>query len=265
MPRQILGTLLQGRLLQVHNRTVRLSVQLYTLRDSLEEDLTGTLRSLREMGFEYVELAGYYGRTAPDFASILSDEGLKVSAGHWGLDQIRNVDQTCREAECFGCMHVVLPWVPESVYAKGWVEFGQGLEQLAHTYAERGRTLSYHNHAFEFEPNAASTFSQMWDRTTETLKAQLDIGWLAYAGEDSVAWIDRLGSRAHLVHLKDFSGNRDRHDAEAGTGTIDWHPVLEACKRNEVLFGSIEMDRTPNEPKLSVRRCFDYFSSLGLS
>ena len=244
---------------------MRLSIQLYTVRDALERDVAGTLRSLRNIGFEYVELAGYSGNTPREFANLLANEGLKVSAGHWGLDQIQNVEVTCADSDLFNCGHVVLPWVSESFYANGWVEFGKELEELAQSYVERGKTLSYHNHAFEFDSNALSTFSQMWDQTSENLKAQLDIGWLAYAGEDPVAWLDRLGERAHLVHLKDFSGNKERHDAEAGTGAVDWHPILAACKRNGVLFGSIEMDQTPDEPLLSVQRSFDYFRSLGLN
>ena len=40
---------------------MRLSVQLYTLRNPLGENFAGTLKALKAIGFEYVELAGYNG------------------------------------------------------------------------------------------------------------------------------------------------------------------------------------------------------------
>lgn len=244
---------------------MRLSVQLYTLRQPLAEDLSGTLKSVQDMGLDYVELAGYNGRSPIELKKILDDTGLKVSAGHWGLDDLRNTDQVCEDASLFGCRHIILPWISEDKYAAGWVEFGKELEPLARTYSERGFKFSYHNHAFEFQKRGVSTFAQMWDSTSEALTAQLDLGWISVAGESPVVWLDKLGSRAPLVHLKDYSGNPEQHDAEAGKGVIQWDPILDACERNNVEFGAIEMDLTPDEPLLSVRRSVDFFKSKGLT
>jgi sugar phosphate isomerase/epimerase len=244
---------------------MRLSVQLYTLRQPLADDLVGTLQAVKDMGLDYVELAGYNGKTAAELKQILDDIGLKVSAGHWGLDAVKNVEEIAMDANVLGCKHVVLPWISEETYAKGWVEFGKELEPVARAFDERGHTFGYHNHAFEFPDRGVSTFAQMWDETEDILKAQLDLGWIAVAGEDPVAWLNKLSSRAPLVHLKDFSGNKESHDAEAGKGVIDWDPILATCEANGVEFGAIEMDNTPDEPLISVRRSVEYFKSKGLS
>jgi sugar phosphate isomerase/epimerase len=249
-----------------HNSGVmRLSVQLYTLRQPLADDVEGTLHAVRDMGFDFVELAGYNGLSAEAFKNVLDDCGLKVSAGHWGLADVKEVERVSLEANLFGCKHIVLPWISQETYQNGWVEFGKELEPLARGFDDRGHTFSYHNHAFEFEPNEHSTFSEMWEQTEPILKAQLDLGWLAVAGQNPVDWINKLGARCPLVHLKDFSGNKESHDAEAGKGTIDWDAVIAACKSNGVEFGSIEMDHTPDEPLVSVRRSVEYFQSKGLT
>ena len=44
---------------------MRLSVQLYTVRDALAEDYVGTLKKLKDIGLEYVEGAGNYGGARP--------------------------------------------------------------------------------------------------------------------------------------------------------------------------------------------------------
>lgn len=244
---------------------MRLSVQLYTLRQPLADDLVGTLKAVREMGLDYVELAGYNGLSPTVLKKSLDELGLKVSAGHWGLEAVRDVDQVCSDAQVLGCRHIVLPWIAEEQYAGGWVDFGKELEPLARAYADRGYTFGYHNHAFEFKGGVPTTFAQMWEQTDQALKAQLDLGWISVAGQDPIAWLDKLGSRAPLVHLKDYSGNPEKWDAEAGKGILDWDSILEACRRNNVEFGAIEMDVTPDEPLTSVRRSVEYFKSKGLS
>jgi len=247
-----------------HNSGMRLSVQLYTLRQPLADDLAGTLKSVKDMGLEFVELAGYNGQSPTEFKKILDDVGLKASAGHWGLDSLQDVDQVCEDANILGCTYVVLPWIGEDKYLAGWVPFGKELEPLARAYSDRGFTFGYHNHAFEFRDTGSSSFAEMWDETADVLKAQLDLGWISVAGESPVAWIDKLGSRSPLVHLKDYSGNPEKWDAEAGTGVIDWDPILEACQMHGVQFGAIEMDHTPDEPVASVRRSVEFFRSKGL-
>ena len=41
-------------------------LQLYSVRDAMEVDFEGTLKALADMGYEYVEFAGYYGHTAEE-------------------------------------------------------------------------------------------------------------------------------------------------------------------------------------------------------
>ena len=45
---------------------MRVAVQLYTLRESLQKDLEPTLAALADAGAEEVELAGFYDRTPGD-------------------------------------------------------------------------------------------------------------------------------------------------------------------------------------------------------
>ncbi|HJP82052.1 MAG TPA: sugar phosphate isomerase/epimerase [Fimbriimonadaceae bacterium] len=243
---------------------MRLSVQLYTVRDSLANDISETLNSIRDIGLEYVELAGYSGLSPEKFQSQLLAAGLQVSGGHWGLDQLKDVEAVCEQARLFGLKHIILPWVGEDSYQGGWLEFGKELEPLARAYSDRGFTFSYHNHAFEFKAGPGSTYEEMWAGTESVLQAQLDLGWVAYSSQDPVEWLNRLGSRCPTVHLKDFSGNADSHDAIAGTGILDWNAILRATQANGTEFGVIEMDRPPGDPVESVKECFDFFHSKGL-
>ena len=39
-------------------------IQIYSVGDHASRDLVGTLKALKEMGYDCVELAGFYGLTA---------------------------------------------------------------------------------------------------------------------------------------------------------------------------------------------------------
>src|SRR5262245_62503842 len=55
-----------------------LAVQLWSFRNDLRKDVPGALKRVRELGFTYVELAGYYGMTAQQFRAELDKAGLKA-------------------------------------------------------------------------------------------------------------------------------------------------------------------------------------------
>jgi sugar phosphate isomerase/epimerase len=246
---------------------MRLSLQLYTVREPLQKDLEGTLRSISGMGLQFVELAGLHGKSAAEWRAMLDDLGLKVSGTHDGLDRMENsLDEIIDESRTLGNSFVILPWVAESTYSDGWQSLGGRLEAIARKLAEAEMVFAYHNHAFELNPVDGSTgLDILFESSDPTLvKAQLDLGWVAAGGQDPATYVRRYANRLPLVHLKDFSGDMQKHDAEAGKGQLEWDGILAACVEAHVQFGAIEMDLTPDEPLKSVRRCVEFFQEKGL-
>ena len=58
-------------------KKINVGLQLYSVRNSMKEDFEGTLKAISEMGYEYVEFAGYYGKSAEEIKAILDRYGLK--------------------------------------------------------------------------------------------------------------------------------------------------------------------------------------------
>src|SRR5579862_2665353 len=68
---------------------MRLSLQLYTVRDQLSADPAATYKAVKEIGMEYVEGGGSYGAdSAKEGRQMLDDHGLKASGSHIGLDRL---------------------------------------------------------------------------------------------------------------------------------------------------------------------------------
>ena len=75
------------------------ALQLYTVRDHLEDDAAQTLKRVKEIGYDYVETAGFAGRSPAEFKSMLDTAGLTPVSAHVGYDDITertsNVVATC--------------------------------------------------------------------------------------------------------------------------------------------------------------------------
>ena len=57
------------------------SIQLYTLRNALQEDLPGTIRKVAEIGFAQVEPYNFVA-TAQELGAALQANGLSAPSGH---------------------------------------------------------------------------------------------------------------------------------------------------------------------------------------
>jgi len=243
---------------------MRISLQLYTLRDALAQDLNGTLDKVRDIGLKYVEFAGFYGLTASDWKNLTSDRGLTFSAAHIGFDQIANeFDTVVADCKAMGCDTVVIPWIGEDHYKDGWDKFGRECEPLGAKLKAEGLQLAYHNHAFEFKTDGLDGLYGATD--PDLLKAQLDLAWVSIGGQDPVATISKFADRLPQVHLKDYDPNLSPQWRPAGQGILDWDSILPACLAAGVQFGSIELDESPGDPVEAVRQSFDFFAAKGLS
>ena len=52
---------------------IEYGLQLYSVRDISNTDLRGTLKAVAEMGYKYVEFAGFFGNSAEDVKSWLDE------------------------------------------------------------------------------------------------------------------------------------------------------------------------------------------------
>ena len=84
MPKNLFAT--------VPKKIERLGLQLYTVRDAMHTDPTGTLKQLADIGYKHLEHAGYYdgkfyGLTVKEFKKVLDDTLLNMTSGHVVLQQ----------------------------------------------------------------------------------------------------------------------------------------------------------------------------------
>lgn len=247
---------------------MRLSVQLYTVRDHLSKDWRGTLEKIKAQGIEYVEIAGMYDRSAEEWKKTLDELGLKVSGSHIGIGEIEgNFDGVVATAKTLGFDLVIVPWIGEDQYGAGWDKFAQKLVPIAQKLQAQGLKLAYHNHAFEFKEQNGKIGLDLFYETAPAglIYAELDLAWVAIGGGDPSAYIQKLGKRVGAVHLKDYNPEAKPQWVPAGTGKVDLKACVDAANAAGVAYGVIELDESPGDAMEAVAQSATYLKGLGVN
>jgi sugar phosphate isomerase/epimerase len=233
-----------------------LGIQLYSVRDDMKNDPSGTLRKLADMGYKYVEHANYidrkfYGYGAKEFKSLLDGMGLKMLSGHTRMDP-RHWDDakkdftdawkwTVEDAAIVGQQYVISPWLDESrrkTYDDllGYMDIFNKCGELC---KKSGMKFGYHNHDFEFSQvlNNQKIFDIILKNTDPALVAQqLDMGNLYNGGAVAIAIVMQYPGRFELMHVKDeikaTSGNEKYESTILGQGIVGTKQVTDLGKKS---------------------------------
>ena len=246
---------------------IPIALQLYSVRDDCAGDLSLTLQAVAQMGYEGVEFAGYYDRTAEELRDMCEDLGLKVAGTHTGLNTLLGDElaKTVEFNQTLGNPYLIVPGLSEEYRnsQQAWRDTAKIFNDVADKIADQGVSTGYHNHTTEFE---AMDGEIPWDifghNTRDAVVMQIDIGHALRAGADPVAAIERYPGRAKLVHLKEYSATND--DALIGEGEIPWEDVFRAC---ETVGGTewyiVEQERYAYPPLECVERCINSLRQMG--
>jgi sugar phosphate isomerase/epimerase len=219
------------------------SLQLYTLRNAISEDLPGTIKKVADIGFTQVEPYNFVA-TAKELGAALKENGLTAPSGHAPL-MSQDQDEIFAAAKELGITTVIDPFLPAEHWQKAEdiQATAEKLNAAAKKGAEYGIRVGYHNHAWELESTiegrtALEYFTSLLD---PELVLEVDTYWAAVGGQDPVELLARLGDRVKFIHIKDGPLNKDNKAQQpAGQGKVPVMEVIAAAKSLEV--GVVEFD-----------------------
>ncbi|WP_218353850.1 sugar phosphate isomerase/epimerase family protein [Alteromonas lipotrueiana] len=229
-------------------------LQLYTLRDWMAVSVPATLKMAAAVGYKELEFAGYFNHKPAQIKQMLNDEGLQAPSVHTPLTAFENsVEKVIESALEVGHRYVVLPYLTEAqrgshidVYKK----LADNLNVWGEACNRAGLTLAYHNHAFEFiKTNNQLPYDVLLNRTQpELLSMEMDLFWMAKAGQDPLVYFAQHPGRFKLWHVKDM--DKAGEFADVGTGVINFAPIFAQAQKAGVEHYFIERDQT--EDKLAT-------------
>ncbi len=219
------------------------SLQLYTLRTAMGEDLPGTIRRVAELGYTAVEPYNFVA-TADELAEALAANGLTAPSGHAPLLR-EDQDQIFEAARKLGIGTVIDPHVERSHWTTeaDIRATADALNAAAKKGAEYGITVGYHNHEFELEEriDGVSGLEVLAGHLDPEVVLEVDTYWAAVGGEDPAELLRRLGDRVRFVHIKDGPLTKENKDQVAvGSGSMQVWDVLAAAPGIEAAV--VELD-----------------------
>jgi sugar phosphate isomerase/epimerase len=207
--------------------------QLYSSRNTASQ--AAFLSTLSSLGYTSVEGYGGVYENPSSFAAALQGAGLTMPSGHFALDSLRSgFAGTMELADALGVFHIIVPFLTPEERPKdreGWQALGLELEGLAARVQQHGKTLSWHNHEFEFEPlpDGSLPMSVLLE-AAPSIGWEADLAWIARAELDPAVYVTRYADRLTAVHVKDIApeGENPAEDgwADIGDGVLPWGGLI---------------------------------------
>lgn len=269
----------------------KIGVQLYSVRNELEKDFESTLKEIKNMGFDGVEFAGLYGKTPSQIKTIVDDLGLTPISAHVPYnDLVSDLDNVLDSYSQIGCKYIVIPYLTEE-YRPGQPKFDEVIENarvIAQKAKQKGLTLLYHNHDFEFEKiDGVYALDILYNKAPD-LEVEPDTCWIKVAGEDPANYILKYPNRVPVVHIKDFylsggdkplklydligiASNEDDKSSDAifdfraaGKGIQNIPSILDAAKKvgSEWLIVELDLPSKGTTPMECVKESITYLKTL---
>ena len=249
------------------NDRIPIALQLYSVREDCARDLSYTLQAVAQMGYEGVEFAGYYDRTAEELREMCDDLGLKIVGTHTALSTLLDDElaKTVAFNQILGNPYLIVPGLPEEYRRsrQAWLNTAKLFNDIAEKIADQGMFTGYHNHTIEFVPIAGEV---PWDtfgsNTRNDVVMQIDIGHVLRGGANPVSFLERYPGRAKLVHLKEYSATND--EALIGEGEVPWDAIFHAA---ETVGGTewyiVEQESYAYPPIECAERCLENLRKMG--
>lgn len=246
---------------------IAVALQLYTVRDHLGKDYIGTLKRVKEIGYDIVQLGTNAPFDAARLREVMDEIGLKPAGIHVALNEMESrLDHWIAYAKTIGTDHLIIPWLPEARRRtkEDWLANAALMDSLGARCKEKGIRLSYHNHSFEFVKFGRTYALDLLYKNTapDHLYAELDTYWIKHGGADPVAYIRKYAGRQPTLHIKDMAADEKRSFAEIGRGILDWPAIHKAALKAGVACYCVEQDICPGDSLESARISLEFTRKL---
>lgn len=242
-----------------------ISIQLYSVREAMEQDVWGTIGKIGEIGYPGIEPCNVPGGDVAEAAKKISDLGLTVSALQTGTPVGENKEKLMDEAEALSCSHIVCPYYGAENFADmdAVKKTAELFNEAIANCAERGMTFGYHNHEFELESiiDGKPALLQLAALAPQ-LFFTVDTYWVTVGGQNASEVVKEMGTQANILHIKDGPLVKSEPMVAAGSGKMDFPPIVAAADSAKWLV--VELDRCASDMMAAVEQSFKYLIDSGL-
>lgn len=271
----------------------KVGIQLYSIREAMKKDMDAALKAVKEMGYDYVEFAGYFDKSAEEIKAILDKYGLEAISVHQTIDLFEKDGKKAVDyLKTLGVKYCAFPHFNIDEFYNNWDETIERFKNVSKLLREGGIQLMYHNHDSEFQKiNGEYILDKLYSSIpNDMLMPQFDTCWIHYAGENPAEYIQKYNGKIEVLHLKDFvceklgggpvyalideSGKEIKKSSReengfkyvpVGSGIQDFPAILKAAEAAGVAYVIVEQDASVDrDPLDAAKMSREYLKTLDL-
>jgi sugar phosphate isomerase/epimerase len=252
-----------------NKKHIPIGLELYSVRDELKTNLTGTVRRVAKIGYEGVEFYSPYFEWKPDYAQevrkLLDDLGIRCFSTHNGPESFspEGLPHAIELNQILGSKFIVMASAGKVDGVDGWKAVADKLNRASEKLKPLGLRSGYHNHQTEFKPvDGRRPIDVLAAHTNKDVMLQLDVGTCIEVGSDPVAWINANPGRIMSMHCKDWGPGKG-YQVLVGEGVAPWKKLVDAAeKTGGIEYYLIEQEGSAYPPMETVERCLASFRKI---
>jgi sugar phosphate isomerase/epimerase len=241
------------------------------LKNELNLDYKGTIRKVADIGYKYLEIGNYPGRSREDFKEFLKELNLVPIAGGSSIGEMMDEEKLrklCDDALYMGKKYMICYWP--------WLDGGPGktlddfliaterINKAGKICKEMGIRFAFHNHDQEFI--SVKGYQWAYEAILENtdpgiVDMELDLYWAVKGGGDPLTVFNKYPGRFKIFHVKDMDNTAEKVYTCPGYGIIDFAKIFSKSEKAGVEYYIVEIDKHP-EPIQCVRDSYDYLMNL---
>ena len=217
----------------------KVGLQIYSLGQELTADVPAGMKKIKDIGYSYIELAGYRDRKMGDYdlaeyRQVVEDAGLSITSSHVSyrspepyktsmLTEIADFwKQTVEDHVTLGCETLVQPSMPVFETPDDVKLACEVFNQAGQIAKDAGIRWGYHNHNQEFgrvlteEEKMNAEPASRWDQPgtviydlllentdPELVFFEMDVYWCVQGQNDPLDYFEKYAGRFPILHIKD--------------------------------------------------------------
>lgn len=258
-----------------------IGVQLYSLREDAQKDFLGVLKFVADVGYKYVEPAGFWTIRPTEFKKIINDLGMDLISSHSPWCRPGNIGEAMDLAAILGLKSIVCGYGPnEFKDVESMKRTADEVNYMGGILARNGFSLFQHNHDFEFQRiDGKLKYDIFREMLNVDVKIQLDCFWSTNLGkENPVEMLKHYAKDICTLHMKDgvseqrvagndmVNGILERHVElmPLGTGTLPIADLIKAAPAQTQAV-IVELDHCIIDMKTAIRQSYEFMTSNGLA
>ncbi len=238
--------------------TVKLPVgfQVWTVKDQLVKDFPGTLKMMKGLGYQCVEMCSPPGYESSGFGplmklkakemrQIINDAGLVFESTHYGMDEFRkNLKERIQFAAESGQKQMILSsfGLSENATMSDWMKAVDELNKFGMESKKAGIQMGFHNHHGEFAKiDGLLIYDELLKQfDPELVKMQFQVAVISI-GFKAATYFEKYPGRFISAHLADWSP-AEKKNVPIGKGIVDWKEFFASVGKGGIKNIFVEMD-----------------------